>query len=62
MLIVEDDPFVQKVVKKVFAGMGFEVLSCGVVKAVEPLLLLPACVSIGLAGSTPAYATRLPTR
>ncbi len=29
MLIVEDDPFVQKVVKKVFAGMGFEVLSCG---------------------------------
>ncbi len=29
MLIVEDDPFVQKVVKKVFAGMGFEVLTCG---------------------------------
>ena len=29
MMIVEDDPFVQKVVKKVFAGMGFEVLSCG---------------------------------
>ncbi len=29
MLIVEDDPFVQKVVKKVFTGMGFEVLACG---------------------------------